>query len=84
MERNNYQEHTESLVRKITNEREKFVSAWQHGAKSGELNQIRENIQELNDLLWDASSGQDQFSDNKKAGRETGNLQARTIPNRSR
>lgn len=55
MERDINRQHSESLVRKITTERERFVSAWQHGAGSTELNEIRENIKELNDLLWETT-----------------------------
>lgn len=55
MERDSNRAHSESLVRKITNERERFVSAWQEGAGSIELNEIRENIKELNDLLWETT-----------------------------
>ena len=55
MERDSNRAHSESLVRKITNERERFVSAWQQGAASTELNEIRENIKELNDLLWETT-----------------------------
>lgn len=47
--------HAESLVRKITEEREKFLSAWHQGAGSPELNRIRENIQKLDDLLWETN-----------------------------
>ena len=56
MERDINGQHSELLVRKITIERERFVSAWQQGAESSELNQIRENIRELNDLLWETTS----------------------------
>jgi len=55
MERDINGQHCESLVRKITTERERFVSAWQQGAGSRELNEIRENIKELNDLLWETT-----------------------------
>ena len=55
MERDSNRAHSESLVRKITNERERFVSAWQQGAGSSELNEIRENIKELNDMLWETT-----------------------------
>jgi hypothetical protein len=55
MEQDNNRQHAETLVRKIVDERERFVSAWQQGADSGELTQIRQNIQHLDDLLWNAS-----------------------------
>ena len=56
MERNVNTLNSEALVRKLTSERERFVSAWQQGAGSSELNEIRENIKELNDLLWETTS----------------------------
>lgn len=52
MERDMNRHQSESLVRKLTEERERFVSAWQQGARSAELNQIRQSIKQLNDLLW--------------------------------
>jgi hypothetical protein len=55
MERDINRQHSESLVRKITAERERFVSAWQQGARTPELNEIRENIKQLNDLLWETT-----------------------------
>lgn len=55
MERDTNRHHADSLVREITEEREKFVSAWQQGARSPELNQIRQNIKQLNDLLWETN-----------------------------
>lgn len=55
MERDIYRQHSESLVRKIAEERERFVSAWQEGARTPELNRIRENIKQLNDLLWETT-----------------------------
>ena len=55
MERDINRQQSESLVRKITEERERFVSAWQQGARAAELNEIRRNIQQLNDQLWEAS-----------------------------
>ncbi len=55
MERDINRQHAESLVRKITEERERFVSAWEHGARTPELNQIRQNIKQLNDLLWETT-----------------------------
>ena len=55
MERDYNRQKPDSLVRKITEERERFVSAWQHGARTPELNQIRKNIQHLNDLLLDST-----------------------------
>lgn len=53
MERDINRQQSESIVRKLTEERERFVSAWQQGARSPELNHIRQNIQHLNDLLWE-------------------------------
>ena len=47
--------YSDSLVKKITAERERFIFAWQHGAASKELNEIREHIKELNDLLWETT-----------------------------
>lgn len=85
MERNNDNYNTESLVRKLTEERERFVSAWQHGAGSNELHNIRQNIQQLNDLLWDASVIGDRFSEGKRPARENErDFQTRTGPNRNR
>ena len=55
MERDINRHHAESLVRKITEERNRFVSAWQQGARTPELNQIRENIKQLDDLLWETT-----------------------------
>ena len=55
MERDVNGQNSEALVRKLTTERERFVSAWQRGAGSSELNEIRENIKELNDLLWEST-----------------------------
>ena len=55
MERDVNRHHTDSLVRELTEERERFVSAWQSGARTPELNRIRQNIQQLNDLLWSAT-----------------------------
>ena len=55
MERDINRQHSDTLVSKITNERERFVSAWQRGAGSRELNEIRETIKELNDLLWETT-----------------------------
>lgn len=52
MERDIKRQQGESLVRQITEERERFLSAWEQGARTPELNQIRENIKHLNDLLW--------------------------------
>jgi hypothetical protein len=66
MERDNYRHSSESLVRKITEERDRFVSAWQHGADSTELNHIRENIQQLNDLLWNVSGEEDRFGNSQR------------------
>ena len=85
MERNNDNYNTESLVRKLTEERERFVSAWQHGAGSTELNNIRQNIQQLNDLLWNASVAGDRFSQDQRPVRENErDFQTRTGPNRNR
>ncbi|MBC7829541.1 MAG: hypothetical protein H7122_17485 [Chitinophagaceae bacterium] len=53
MERDTNRDHPESLVRRLTEERERFVSAWQQGARPAELTQIRQNIKQLNDLLWE-------------------------------
>jgi len=55
MERDINRQHSESLVRRITEERERFVSAWEQGAGTPELNHIRENIKQLNDLLWETT-----------------------------
>jgi hypothetical protein len=55
MERDVNRHHSESLVRQLTEERERFVSAWQSGARTPELNKIRQNIQQLNDLLWQST-----------------------------
>ena len=55
MERDTNRQHAESLVRRITEERERFVSAWQRGARTPELNEIRENIRELDNLLWETT-----------------------------
>jgi hypothetical protein len=52
MEREISRQHADNLVRRITEERERFVSAWHRGAGSEELNQIRKNIKQLDDLLW--------------------------------
>jgi hypothetical protein len=53
MERDKSRQHADNLVRRITEERERFVSAWHRGAGSEELNQIRRNIKQLDDLLWE-------------------------------
>jgi hypothetical protein len=82
MERDNNRYHTETLVRKITDERERFVSAWEDGADSVQLNQIRQNIQQLNDLLWDASSRDGAFSQRTITANDR-NLQDRRGPNRN-
>lgn len=55
MERDINRQPSDSILRRITEERERFVSAWQRGARSPELNEIRESIQKLNDLLWDTT-----------------------------
>jgi hypothetical protein len=55
MERDINRQQSDYLVRKITSEREKFVSAWEQGAGNKELNEIRANIKELNDLLWEST-----------------------------
>ena len=59
MERDINRHQLDSLIRKLTSEREKFVSAWQRGAGSKELNEIRENIKELDDLLWESTMQND-------------------------
>lgn len=56
MERDMNRQQSDHLVRKITSEREKFILAWQRGAGSEELNEIRANIKELDDLLWESTS----------------------------
>jgi hypothetical protein len=55
MERDINRHQTEFLVRQITEERERFVVAWNQGAGFPELNQIRQNIKKLNDLLWETT-----------------------------
>lgn len=55
MERDVNGQYSESLVRKITTERERFVFALQQGASGNELKKIRESIKELNDLLWETT-----------------------------
>lgn len=81
MERDNYNPHTDSLVRRITEERERFVSAWQHGAAPGELNQIRQSIQRLNELLWNASTNAERTAENSRGARENErNIHTRTGP----
>jgi hypothetical protein len=56
MERDINRQQSDYLVRKIISEREKFVWAWQQGAGNKELNEIRANIKELDDLLWETTS----------------------------
>lgn len=80
MERDNYRHSSESLVRKITEERERFVSAWQHGADSRELNEIRENIQQLNVLLWNASNEEDRLSSQRGMQRSDRDFATRSGP----
>ena len=63
MEREANRQQSDFLVRKITREREKFLTAWQQGAGSKELNEIRANIQELDDLLWETTVQQDGKAD---------------------
>ena len=55
MERDLNRQNAETLVRQITQERQKFMSAWEQGARSPELNQIRQNIKQLNELLWETT-----------------------------
>ena len=55
MERDINRQNTESLVRQITQERQRFISAWEQGARSLELNKIRQNINQLNELLWETT-----------------------------
>ena len=69
MERDINRQQADSLVRQLTEERERFVSAWQQGAGTPELNQIRKNIQRLNDLLWD--SGRNTISGSLKTASES-------------
>jgi len=68
MERDINRQQAESIVRKITEERERFLSAWEQGARSGDLNQIRQKIQYLNDLLWEASAPGNELSEHSRAG----------------
>lgn len=55
MERDINRQHADSLVRQINEERQRFVSAWEQGARSPELNRIRQNIEQLNELLWETT-----------------------------
>jgi hypothetical protein len=56
MERDINRYHSDTLVRRIIEERERFVSAWHRGARSEELTKIRQNIQQLDDLLWEEAT----------------------------
>lgn len=78
MERDMKREHSESLVRQIAEERERFLSAWQQGARTPELNQIRENIRQLNDRLWDTTLG----TANSPKGHETSETSERVLYDR--
>ena len=55
MERDINRQQSESLVREIRQERERFVSAIERGASAPELNKIREYINHLNELLWEST-----------------------------
>lgn len=77
MERDSNRHHSESLVRQLTEERERFVSAWHHGAGGPELSQIRKNIQKLNDLLWDATRTNINTPGRKSASESTRDSQNR-------
>jgi hypothetical protein len=56
MERDINRYHSDTLVRRIIEERERFVSAWHRGAGAEELTKIRQNIQQLDDLLWEEAT----------------------------
>ena len=64
MERHEYR-HPENLVRQMKEERERFVAALENGANPGELTRIRQNIQELNDQLWNEVDGRPQTARNR-------------------
>ena len=68
MERDINRQNAESLVRQITQERQKFMSAWEQGARSPELNKIRQNIKQLNELLWDTTLLHSSSSDVLRTG----------------
>ena len=81
MERDMNRHHSESLVRELREERERFVSAWQHGARSLELNQIRQNIKQLNDLLWEKTLQHNGVAETYRSGGDSErDLQNRTWP----
>ena len=84
MERDMNRAHSELLVRQITNEREKFVAAWQQGAGGTELNEIRENIKQMNDLLWEATLQQDNVDPSRSAFGPQRDSQNRLTPSRNR
>ena len=64
MERHEYR-HPENLVRQMKEERERFVAALENGANPRELARIRQNIQELNDQLWNEVDGRSQTGRNR-------------------
>jgi hypothetical protein len=68
MERDINRQHAESLVRQINEERRRFVSAWEQGARSPELNQIRKNIKQLNELLWETTMPHSGSSEVSRSG----------------
>jgi|GEM_PF-6349301 len=70
MERDINRQQAESLVREISQERERFLSAWEEGALSPELNQIRNNIKQLNELLWETSAQHTGSNDTNYRGDE--------------
>ncbi|MGZ5133508.1 MAG: hypothetical protein ACXWCG_00095 [Flavitalea sp.] len=68
MERDINRQSAETLVRQITQERQRFLSAWEQGARSPELNQIRQHIKQLNELLWETTISHSNGSDVLRSG----------------